>query len=54
MVSALLEDRAVRTSEVQDPETGFGQHCTVARGSVSDSFIESMQLQEAGMKKLTA
>jgi hypothetical protein len=28
MVSALLEDRAVRISEVQDPETGFGQHCT--------------------------
>ena len=25
-VSALFEDRAVRTSEVQDPETDFGQH----------------------------
>jgi hypothetical protein len=30
MVSAFSENRAVRTSEVQDPETDFGQHCTVA------------------------
>jgi hypothetical protein len=29
-VSASSEDRAVRTSEVQDPETDFGQHCSTA------------------------
>jgi hypothetical protein len=30
MVSAVSEDRAVRTNEVQDSETDFGQHCTIA------------------------
>jgi hypothetical protein len=28
-VSVLVEDRAVRTSEVHVPETDFGQHCYI-------------------------
>jgi hypothetical protein len=43
MVSAFSENRAVRTSEVQDPETDFGQHCTVVSQQRVQRVLDSMQ-----------